>query len=105
MSPSLGRKESNVLGDVFRALADPTRRAIIRSLRKRDMTAGELGEISSLAPSTLSSHFRILREAGLIEAERQGTSIVYSLNISAVEETVGAVMELLHVGADQKESK
>jgi ArsR family transcriptional regulator len=90
------------VGDVFKALADPTRREILHSLRKRDMTAGELGEISALAPSTLSSHFRILKEAGLIVAEKQGTSIVYSLNVSAVEETIGAVMALLNVGRDGK---
>jgi len=81
--------------DVFGALADPTRRAILKLLRSRDMTAGELAERFPLAKSTLSGHFNVLKEAGLVVTERQGTTIVYSANVSALEEAIGAVMGLL----------
>jgi len=87
---------------VFRALGDPTRRAILRLLRRRDMTAGELADRFPLARSTLSGHFNVLRHAGLIVSERRGTSIVYSLNLSAFEETLAAVMELLASGRRRK---
>jgi DNA-binding transcriptional ArsR family regulator len=86
------------INDVFQALSDPTRREILRILRKRDMTAGDLAERFPLAKSTLSGHFLVLRHAGLIVAEKRGTSIVYSLNVSAVEEAVSGVMETLGVG-------
>lgn len=86
------------INDIFRALGDPTRREILRLLRARDMTAGEIADYFPLAKSTLSGHFAMLRHAGLIVAEKHGTSIVYSLNVSAVEETVAAVMETLGVG-------
>ncbi len=86
------------VNDVFRALADPTRREILRILRRRDMTAGELAERFPLAKSTLSGHFATLRHAGLIVAEKRATSIVYSLNVSAAEEAVAGVMEALGVG-------
>lgn len=82
----------------FQALSDPTRREILRLLGKRDMTAGELAEQFALAKSTLSGHFTALKHAGLIVAEKNGTSIVYSLNVSVVEQTLAAVMELLDVG-------
>lgn len=82
-------------GDIFTALADPTRREILRLLRGRDMTAGGIAERFDLARSTLSGHFTVLREAGLIVAERQGTTIVYSANVSALEEALAAVMGLL----------
>ncbi len=81
--------------DVFGALADPTRRAILKLLRARDMTAGELADRFPLAKSTLSGHFSVLKEAGLVVTERQGTTIVYSANVSALEEAVGVVMGLL----------
>ena len=81
--------------DIFMALADPTRRAILKLLRSRDMTAGELAERFPLAKSTLSGHFNVLKESGLVVTERQGTTIVYSANVSAIEEAVGAVMGLL----------
>jgi DNA-binding transcriptional ArsR family regulator len=84
--------------ELFTALSDPTRRAILRALRSRDMTAGELADRFPLARSTLSGHFNALKAAGLVVAERNGTSIVYSLNVSALEEAVGAVMELLGTG-------
>ena len=84
-----------MLDELFRALADPTRREILRLLRRRDMTAGELAERFPLAKSTLSGHFTVLRHARLIVSERHGTSIVYSLNLSAFEEAMTATLDLL----------
>jgi ArsR family transcriptional regulator, arsenate/arsenite/antimonite-responsive transcriptional repressor len=86
------------INDVFQALADPTRREILRLLRQRDMSAGELAERFPLAKSTLSGHFRALRHAGLIVPERRGTTIRYSLNVSAAEEALGLIMDALRVG-------
>jgi ArsR family transcriptional regulator len=87
-----------VLNDAFQALADPTRREILRLLKAREMTAGELAERFPLAKSTLSGHFNVLRHAGLILADKQGTTITYSLNVSAFEEALAGVMELFQVG-------
>src|SRR5213592_3822955 len=83
------------MNDVFRALGDQTRREILRLLRRRDMTAGELAERFPLARSTLSGHFNVLRHAGLVLSERRGTTIVYSLNVSAFEDALAAVLDLL----------
>ncbi|MGC1678490.1 MAG: autorepressor SdpR family transcription factor [Candidatus Binataceae bacterium] len=81
--------------EIFQALGDPTRREILRMLRVRDMSAGEIADKFTLAKSTLSGHFATLRHAGLIVSERHGTRIVYSLNLSVAEETMAAVVELL----------
>jgi len=93
------------MDSAFQALSDPTRREILRLLRKREMTAGEIAEKFPLAKSTLSGHFNILKHAGLIVAEKNGTSVVYSLNVSAVEQTLAAVMELFDVGKQAKRGK
>jgi ArsR family transcriptional regulator len=90
---------------VFQALSDPTRREILRLLRKRAMTAGDIADRFPLARSTLSGHFNILKNAGLIVAERNGTSISYSLNVSVVEQTMAAVMDLFDVGKPQRRTK
>ena len=90
---------------VFQALGDPTRREILRLLRKRAMTAGEISDKFALARSTLSGHFNILKNAGLIVAEKNGTTIHYSLNVSVVEQTLGAVMDLFDVGKPTKRTK
>ncbi len=86
------------INDVFQALSDPTRREILRLLQSREMSAGEIAQHFRLAKSTLSGHFNVLKHAGLIVTERQGTTIVYSLNVSAAEETLSAVLELFGVG-------
>lgn len=91
------------LNDTFRALGDPTRREILRLLRARDMSAGEIAQQFRLTKSTLSGHFNVLKFAGLIVSERRGTRIVYSLNVSASEELLAAVMGLLKSGDGGKE--
>jgi ArsR family transcriptional regulator len=83
---------------IFKALSDPNRREILRLLRKRTMSAGEIANYFSLAKSTLSSHFNILKKSGLIQEERNRTTIYYSLNLSVAEEALAAVMELLGTG-------
>jgi len=93
------------LDDIFRALGDPTRRKILRLLQRRDMTAGEIAGQFPLAASTLSGHFNVLKHAGLIVADRRGTTILYSLNVSAAEEAMAGFMEIFHVGEHRKEKK
>jgi DNA-binding transcriptional ArsR family regulator len=93
------------LNDLFHALSDPTRREILRLLRQRDMTAGEIAAAFPLAFSTVSGHFKALKYAGLVVTERQGTKIVYSLNTSALEEAVAAVLEFVGAGKPPKGKK
>lgn len=83
------------LPDLFTALADPTRREILGLLRSRDHTAGEIADHFPQAPSTLSGHLNVLREAGLIVRERQGTRLVYSIHQSALEEALELALRLL----------
>ena len=88
------------MNEAFQALADPTRREILRLLRKSDLSAGEIADKFDLAKSTLSGHFNVLKQAGLIVAERRGTTITYSLNTSVVEGLLTSVFELLNVGRE-----
>ena len=92
------------MNELFRALSDPTRRKILQLLRQRDLTAGEIADTFPLAKSTLSGHFNVLRHAGLIVSERNGTSVVYSLNVSVLEQALAAVMELLEVDTNSRPS-
>ncbi|MBC7545608.1 MAG: winged helix-turn-helix transcriptional regulator [Candidatus Sericytochromatia bacterium] len=86
------------MNEVFRALADPTRREILRRLRGREMSAGELAECFPLAKSTLSGHFNVLKAADLVRTERRKQTIVYALNATVMEEALAAMMSLLNVG-------
>jgi len=93
------------MNGVYRALADPTRRAILRLLRERDMTAGELAERFPQSKPAMSKHFTVLKDADLISGERRGTSIVYSLHVSVLEEALGALLETLGVDGQKFEEQ
>ena len=93
------------MSDVYKALSHPVRRDILARLRHGPQTAGVLAEQFDLAKPTLSGHFSVLREAGLIEAEREGTSIVYHLKLSVLEEALSGAMDLFGIGAKAGEKK
>ena len=78
--------------DVFTALSNPVRRDILALLRDGDRTAGEIAAQFELTKPTLSGHFNVLKEAGLVLTERRGTQILYSLNLSLLE---GALLGLM----------
>jgi DNA-binding transcriptional ArsR family regulator len=82
------------MSDVFEALAHPVRREILKLLRKRAMSAGELAEHFTIAKPTLSGHFTVLKTAGLVTTDRQGTTIIYRLNMSVMEEALAAFAAL-----------
>jgi ArsR family transcriptional regulator len=84
--------------DIYRALADPTRRRILALLRERDMTAGELAGRFELSWPTMSGHFAVLREAGLIQADRTGSTITYHLDVTVLQETLLALMDMFAIG-------
>lgn len=82
------------MNEVFEALAHPVRREILKLLRKRAMSAGELAEHFTIAKPTLSGHFTVLKNADLVRTERQGTTIIYRLNMSVMEEALAAFAAL-----------
>ena len=73
---------------VFKALSDPTRRKVLELLRQRPMTAGELCEHFPVSKPTMSAHFNVLREADLVDAFKQGTTITYRLKLSVLEDAL-----------------
>ena len=83
---------------MFKALADPTRRAILHLLRARAMTAGEIAERFPLAKPTLSGHFAVLRGAGLIDGVKRGTTVTYHLNLSVLEDALLGFADLFAIG-------
>jgi DNA-binding transcriptional ArsR family regulator len=79
--------------NVFKALSDPTRRSILELLRKGPMSAGSLADHFRVSKPTMSAHFAVLREAGLIVSEKQGKSVVYELQLSVLEDGLLSFMK------------
>jgi DNA-binding transcriptional ArsR family regulator len=78
----------------FSALSDPTRRKILKMLRAGSKNAGEIAEAFHLTKPTLSHHFRVLRAAGLVRAERRGTNVVYTLQTNVLEDLATELLDL-----------
>jgi len=83
----------------FRALADPTRRRILELLARRDLTAGEIAEEFPIAFASVSRHLSLLKDAGLVDAEREGQFIRYRLNTTVYQEVIRYLMKVLRKGA------
>jgi DNA-binding transcriptional ArsR family regulator len=88
---------------VFKALSDPTRRKVLELLRKRPMTAGELGDHFPVSKPTMSAHYAVLREADLIDGIKRGTTITYRIKLSVIEEALLGFSRALGIGAASDE--
>jgi ArsR family transcriptional regulator, arsenate/arsenite/antimonite-responsive transcriptional repressor len=82
----------------FRALADPTRRRILELLARRDLTAGEIADEFPIAFPSVSRHLGVLKDAGLVDAEREGQHIRYRINTTVYQEVVRYLMQVLKTG-------
>ena len=78
---------------VFRALADETRRTILRLLRNGPLTSGEIAERFESSWPTISRHLAVLRDADLVVAERRGQEIRYELNTSVFQDVIQHLIE------------
>ena len=78
----------------FKALSDPSRRKILSLLRDEDLTAGEIAAHFAISWASVSHHLGVLREAGLVLAEREGQFIRYSLNTTVLQDVLQHLMEL-----------
>ena len=72
--------------DIFQAIADPTRRAIIALIALQAMTPNAIAENFNITRQAVSKHLRILTECELVKQEQQGREIYYSLEISKMKE-------------------
>jgi len=86
---------------IFRALADPTRRHILKALKEKNLRAGEIVEMFTISAPSVSRHLSILKAAELVSERREGNSIIYSLHAEhlavCLSEFISAVcpMEIL----------
>lgn len=86
------------MDETLRALADPTRREILRALRNGDLSAGEIGARFSLTAPSISHHLNVLKDARLVEAVRNGRHIIYSLNTTVFQDVLQELMDFMHAG-------
>ena len=93
------------MNKVFKALSDPTRRRVLELLRGRPMTAGELSRQFPVSKPTMSAHFSVLQDAGLVETEKTGRVVLYRLRMSVLEDALLGFAEAVGMGVGQAEAR
>jgi DNA-binding transcriptional ArsR family regulator len=82
------------ISELFKALSDPTRRQILLQLKQKPKTPSDLLEKIDITQPTLSHHLDILKRSGLIEGEREGQFIRYSLNMTVFDMALEYLVKL-----------
>lgn len=91
------------LQESLKALSDPTRREILRILRKGTRSAGEITEKFDMTGATVSHHLSVLREAKLILQDKRGKYIYYEINTTILDDVLAFFQELK--GEDDEKSE
>ena len=89
-----------MLDATMRALADPTRREILKALRRGELTAGEIAARFPMTAASVSHHLSVLKDAGLVKVERNGRNQIYSLETTVFQELLQEMMELFGTGRE-----
>jgi len=87
------------MNTLFKALSHPVRRRIIEMLRQGPMASGDIAAAFDMSWPTITGHLNALKEAKLVSPERDGQTIRYRLEISAVEEALAFLMDIAGTGA------
>lgn len=82
------------MGDVWKALADPTRRKIFKLLKKGSLNAGEIAAEFNMTKPSISNHLSILKQADLVDSEKIGQNVIYSLKTSVLEDMLKMLSDL-----------
>ena len=82
------------MNDVFKALNDPTRRDILKLLRKKDMTSGDIAAKFDMTAPSISHHLDKLKRAVLVTTVKQGQYVFYSINTTMVDDLLNYILSL-----------
>ena len=93
------------MNKLYHALSHPARRRILKLLGNGPMSAGDLAAEFDVSKPTMSGHFNVLKDAGLIQPERDGTTIRYRLNVSVLEEAAAAILNLVGAGEPTRQPR
>ena len=86
------------MNKVFQALADPTRRTILKMLNEQDLSAGQIAQEFNMTKPSITHHLNILKNAELVQSEKQGQFVIYSLNLTVFQDVTKWFFDFSHVG-------
>ena len=90
-----------IKNELFSALADPTRRGILKLLKNEDMNASDIAAQFNMTKPAMSFHLTVLKNAGLITGDKRGQNIIYSLNTTVMQEALNWFFDFMNKGGDE----
>ncbi|MGB0095768.1 MAG: autorepressor SdpR family transcription factor [Solirubrobacteraceae bacterium] len=90
--------------DAYKALADPTRRQILKLLREDDLPAGVIAEQFDISWPSVSRHLAVLTAAGLVRATRRGQKLVYSLTTSVLMDIATELVDMARINQPRRDA-
>jgi DNA-binding transcriptional ArsR family regulator len=87
--------------EVFEAIAQPKRRAILQLLARGELSAGDVASRFDVTPPAISQHLKVLRDAGLISERRDGTRRLYTVRAQGLDDLHGFLAELVPAGLER----
>lgn len=81
------------MNEVFKALNDPVRREILQMLRKKDMTAGDIGAKFNMTAPSISHHLDKLKQADLVSSVKRGQFVLYSINTTVIDDLMAYLLK------------
>ncbi|QMV41630.1 autorepressor SdpR family transcription factor [Cohnella cholangitidis] len=93
------------MNDAFKALSDPTRRKILQLLKEKDLSAGDIADQFNISKPSISHHLNILKQAQLVQDERQGQNIIYSINLTVMQEAMGWFLGMIGTKGESTDDK
>lgn len=94
-SPSLSQEVNQMHAEICSGLADPTRILLLYALAEGEHNVSELAELVGITQPTASRHLKLLRERGMVRANRQGPAIEYSLSDERLIEALDLLRAVL----------
>lgn len=82
------------MNSLLKALNDPTRRAILELLKEQDLNAGSIAKHFKMSHPSISHHLDILKQANVVTSVKQGQYVVYSINLTVLDQLVNWVLSL-----------
>jgi ArsR family transcriptional regulator len=92
----------DALADILKAIAHPTRLLILEELSERSRCVSELTEMIGADTSTVSKHLTLMKSAGIIENQKNGNKVIYSLRVPCVMKFMGCIESVLETDAKDK---
>ncbi|MEL7485983.1 MAG: metalloregulator ArsR/SmtB family transcription factor [Pseudomonadota bacterium] len=93
------------MSKVLKAVSDPTRRRVLELLRDGPQSAGDLARHFPFSKPTMSAHFAVLKEAGLVDAQKVGKQVIYRLRLSVLEDALLGLAQTFGVQMDAADAR